>query len=497
MLFNSYIFLFAFLPVTWVAFRVGCKAKDSRLSIHILAVASLVFYSYWNPKFVCLIFASIVFNYLISSQLRPPASSLRITTKRRKLILSFGIIVNLGGILYFKYSNFFIGSIADIAGFQYSHRDIFLPLGISFFTFQQIAYLVDCYKGIVQRQVGFVHYLLFVSFFPQLIAGPIVHHSDVMPQFMSPKHRPLDYENLVWGVSMITLGLFKKVVIADTFSPWVAAAFDSNQILTLLEAWTGTLSYCLQIYFDFSGYCDMAIGIGYLFNISLPTNFNSPYKACSIVDFWRRWHITLSVFLRDYLYIPLGGNRKGKSRRYINILITMLLGGLWHGAGWTFIFWGFLHGIFICINHLWRKLSELLKIRLPKAICWVITFAAVNFAWVFFRSLSYERAVSISKSMLGLNGFVLGTNKLSESAVAFLSKLGIQVYKPDNWTIESPEQINMLVLALLICLILPNSRQWVEKLNYGKYCWAFCMAVAFFVAINFMDRISEFLYFQF
>lgn len=327
----------------------------------LLLVASFVFYSYWNPPFFFLILFSILFNFSWGRLIE------RTSGRRRDLWLYSGVAVNLLLIAYFKYANFMASNIAWLFGKEWVAQDIFLPLGISFFTFQQIAYLIDCSKGLAKEHV-FTQYALFVTFFPQLIAGPIVRYEDIMPQFGRLRTFGMSYRNTAVGIALLTLGLFKKVVIADTLSPWVAAVFDSSEPLTLFEAWGGVLSYTFQIYFDFSGYSDMAVGLGRLFNIELAINFNSPYKALSISDFWRRWHITLSSFLRDYLYIPLGGNRCGKIRRNINIMITMLLGGLWHGASWNFVVWGGLHGVFLVINHTYRKIISSLKITPPPYI---------------------------------------------------------------------------------------------------------------------------------
>lgn len=358
MLFNSYVFLFIFLPVTWILFRLACAKRILDVALALLMVASLVFYSYWNPPFVFLILFSILFNYSWGRLIE------RASGRLRKLWLFSGVGVNLLLIAYFKYANFMMSNIAWMIGVEWTARDIFLPLGISFFTFQQIAYLIDCSKGLAKEH-AFTHYALFVTFFPQLIAGPIVRYEEIMPQFSRLRTFAMNYRNIAMGLALLSLGLFKKVVIADTLSPWVAAAFDTYDPLTFFEAWGGVLSYTFQIYFDFSGYSDMALGLGRIFNIELPINFNSPYKALSISDFWRRWHISLSSFLRDYLYIPLGGNRQGKLHRNINLMATMLLGGLWHGASWNFVVWGGLHGVFLVVNHAYRKTLSTLKFTPP------------------------------------------------------------------------------------------------------------------------------------
>ncbi|OHB76660.1 MAG: hypothetical protein A2Z25_00445 [Planctomycetes bacterium RBG_16_55_9] len=492
MLFNSYIFIIFFLPITWLMFFLAARYRKVDVSAGILVVASLIFYSYWNPKFVLLILFSIAFNYAAGRCLEKAGGS------RAKVYLILGIAVDLGLIGYFKYANFFLENISHLADRPFQPRDIFLPLGISFFTFQQIAYLLDCYKGLTKEN-RLVHYALFVSFFPQLIAGPIVHHGDIIPQFKKEHTYRINYQNIALGLCFFSLGLFKKTVIADSFSSWVAEGFDSDAQLTLLESWGASLSYAFQIYFDFSGYSDMAIGLGYFFNIELPLNFNSPYKATSIIDFWRRWHITLSAFLRDYLYIPLGGNRKGPVRRFVNLLVVMLLGGLWHGASWTFVFWGFLHGFFMCVNHLFRKIFQRINYTLPSAAAWCLTFVSVTFAWVFFRAESFNRALDICKGMLGFNGVVLRSDHLPDSVAAVLHKLNIQTVWVGKWHLDPPEQRNMLIIAFIICLFLPNVREWSDQTmkTRPRLFAAVVVGCALFTAFIFTGRVAEFLYYQF
>jgi len=492
-LFNSYIFITCFLPITWLMFFWAGRYGKKDTCVGILVAASLIFYSYWNPKFVLLILFSITFNYLCGMLLEKAKGA------AAKGCLVLGIAVNLGLIGYFKYSNFFLENLSGLMERPFQARDIFLPLGISFFTFQQIAYLVDCYKGLTKEN-RFLHYALFVAFFPQLIAGPIVHHADVIPQFRKKRTYHIDYENIALGLCFFSLGLFKKTVIADSFSGWVAEGFDSNAALTFLEAWGATLSYSFQIYFDFSGYSDMAIGLGYFFNIKLPTNFNSPYKATSIIDFWRRWHMTLSAFMRDYLYIPLGGNRRGAARRSINFLVVMFLGGLWHGASWTFVFWGLLHGLFMCVNLVFRKVFQRIHYTLPSAAGWCITFLSVAFAWVFFRAESFGRALEICKGMIGLNGVVVKSKHLPEGVAAVLNRLNIQTVWTKQWHLDPPEQRNMLIIAFVICLFLPNVRQWATRAvtsTRPRALAAVFIGCVLFAAFIFTGRVAEFLYFQF
>src|SRR5262249_40838271 len=340
MLFNSYPFILGFLPLTLLLFHGLRGAGLARSSIGLLSLMSLLFYGWWNPIYLLLIVPLMLVNFVLAARIVP-----RDTQRPRgaKPLLVLGIALNLGVLGYFKYANFFVDNLNAVTGLDLVLGKVILPIGISFFTFQKIAFLVDSYRGRVDR-LNFVDYVLFVTFFPQLIAGPIVHHSEVMRQFRDPA--PVSMPTVALGVTIFTIGLAKKVLLADTPAPSACPVFagaPAGARPAVLAAWGSALAYPAQLYFDFSGSSDMAIGGGLLFGIRLPINFASPYKAVSIIDFWHRWHITLSRFLRDYLYVPLGGNRKGRSRRYVNLLITMLLGGFWHGAGWTFVVWGSLH----------------------------------------------------------------------------------------------------------------------------------------------------------
>lgn len=374
MLFNSYEFIFAFLPITFFIYFFLNKKRLGELSKGFLVASSLFFYAWWNIAYLPIILCSMIFNYCFGMELNK--SDVKIS---KKAILIVAIAANLALLGYFKYSDFLIDNLNFAFNLHIHSLNLLLPLAISFFTFQQIAYLVDSYSGGSTKEYNFLNYCLFVTFFPQLIAGPIVHHKEVMPQFGNLKSKVPNYKNIALGIFVFSLGLFKKVLIADTFAVWASNGFDKAEILSLIEAWVTSLSYTFQLYFDFSGYCDMAIGAALLFNIKLPINFNSPYKASDIQDFWRRWHITLSRFLRDYVYIPLGGNRKGRARTYLNLMLTFIIGGIWHGAGWTFIFWGFLHGLALMIHRFWHNLG----FRMNKVLAWFITFNFVNIAWVF------------------------------------------------------------------------------------------------------------------
>ena len=405
MLFNSYEFLLAFLPATLALYFVTARWVGSRAALAILVAASLFFYGWWNPKYLALLGFSMVANFFLGNGIREAEPA------RKKWLLTAGIAGNLALLGWFKYAGFLAESINAAAGLGLPVPSIVLPLAISFFTFQQIAYLADTYYGFVAEK-SFLRYSLFVCFFPQLIAGPIVHHTEMLPQFAEPGRFKPSWDSLAVGSAIFSIGLFKKVVLADTVALWADPVFDAaagGAQPGFLAAWGGALAYTLQLYFDFSGYSDMAVGLARLFNIHLPINFFSPYKARNISDFWRRWHITLSRFLRDYLYIPLGGNRRGRNRRYLNLMVTMLLGGLWHGAGWTFVVWGALHGAYLGIALAWPSIRAGLRLpRLPERlaglVAWGLTFLAVVVGWVFFRAESFDAAGRILAGMTGLAG---------------------------------------------------------------------------------------------
>lgn len=502
MLFNSFEFIFIFLPITLLIFFQIGRQGYYKIATAWLVATSLFFYSWWNPSYVGLLLFSLLFNYFVGSVL-----SQRMTILiNKKLLLILGIAINLALIGYFKYANFFASTVNAVLDTGFNLNTIILPLGISFFTFQQIAYLVDGYQG-ETKEYSFLNYCLFVTFFPQLIAGPIVHHKEVMFQFVNKAIYRFNAEDMAVGITIFLLGLSKKVLLADTIAVYatpVFAAAAEGAHLTFYEAWTGALAYSLQLYFDFSGYSDMAIGAARMFGIKLPLNFNSPYKAVSIIDFWRRWHITLSNFLRDYLYISLGGNRKGQLRRYTNLMITMLLGGLWHGAGWTFVFWGGLHGTYLIINHQWNSFRRLLGHDLRNSRWWsrwpgiLVTFAAVVVSWVFFRAEDMETAIAMLTAMVGANGFSLASSLPIDKKV---------------------------VLLMLLCVwLLPNTQQWLGQHNpaldyqlgaentsgWSKYLWkklqwqptiftSLSVGLLGFMAILKMVSVthSEFLYFNF
>ena len=500
MLFSSYAFLFQFLPATVLAFAAA-RRHSPRSGIMVLAGASLFFYGAWRPVYLLLFIASIGINFGLGLRMEDPLF--------RRAIGTFGVALNLAALCYFKYTNFVFDSLNMLTGAPLPFANIVLPLGISFFTFQQIAYLVDVMRGAkIERDI--VSYTLFVSFFPHLIAGPLVHHAEMIPQF----RRGRSGRSAVLaarGLAIFAAGLFKKVVVADNLAQFVSPVFahlDAGGGVTTPWAWLATLAYSLQIYFDFSGYSDMAIGLALLFGIRLPVNFRSPYQATSIIEFWRRWHITLSRFLRDYLYIPLGGNRLGEQRRYLNLLLTMLLGGLWHGAGWNFLVWGGLHGIYLCINHLWHgwrggKADAPAAGLAVKACCWAITFFAVVVAWVFFRA---RTAAGAWQMLGGLFGFEAGSSAYASSGIVRLMDLPILVGEQRLLLIGGC----VVALALVIAVFMPNVPQLFRYREYRRApeppallrwrpngAWALVTALALAISLFGMWQRLEFLYFQF
>jgi len=473
MLFNSYIFILAFLPVTFFVYFYLNTKRLTEAAKAFLVLASLFFYSYWNINYLPLILGSMLFNYVLGNILSQAGTK---KSFKRHSTLCFGVGINLAAIGYFKYYDFFITNVNGLCGTSFEILNLMLPLAISFFTFQQIAYLIDSYRH-ETKEYDFLNYALFVTFFPQLIAGPIVHHKEVMPQFAQTRNKVKNYDNIARGLFVFSIGLFKKVEVADTFAAWATNGFNAAAELNIYEAWFTSLSYTLQLYFDFSGYTDMAIGIALLFNITLPLNFNSPYKAMSIQDFWRRWHMTLSRFLRDYLYIPLGGSRCASYRIYINILITFTLAGLWHGAGWTFILWGVLHGIALCINRFWQQRG----FKLNKIVAWFITFNFVNITWIFFRAETYSKALDVIYRMFNFS------NILRDD----FSRLLLRCENEDT-----EKLLQYLGFYLLIALFSKNASELKDRF---KANWLTVLATVTFLyySLTQMNNISEFLYFNF
>src|ERR1700733_11767687 len=439
MLFNSYPFIFVFLPAVLFGYfltgRFGAQAP-----VIWLALASLVFYSFSNWPFVALLLASIAFNYLTGLLL----ISRHLREGRRFAVLTAGVAGDLATLVVFKYAGFVVANFNAVFPTSVT-VNILLPVGISFYTFTQIAFLVDAYRGKVAHY-ALPHYALFVTYFPHLIAGPILHHRDMIPQFESVESKRPNPRLILYGLIIFGIGLFKKTVLADGIQPLVALAFN-QAAPSFDQAWIGALAYTFQLYFDFSGYSDMAIGISLMFGIFLPLNFNSPYKAQSIIDFWRRWHMTLSQFLRDYLYIPLGGNRRGAVLRYVNLMITMALGGLWHGAAWTFVIWGVLHGLYLCINHAWNHFAPPLAprfTRIADMAAFVLTFLTVVVAWVLFRADSMASAASILTKMASPSQIVFGRGEMADS-VFIIVYAALAWLAPNTQTILGYDHANRTV----------------------------------------------------
>lgn len=519
MLFNSVEFIFFFLPFTLLVFFAAAKYFGNEAAIGSLVLTSLFFYGWWNPSYLILLVGSMLVNYQFGKQLNK---------SRRKVVLIVGLSLNLALIAYYKYAGFFATNINHLTGSSVDFGDILLPLAISFFTFQQITYLVDSYRGITS-EYKFLHYALFVSFFPQLIAGPIVHHKQMLPQFSSTKQYRVNVNHIKIGLSIFAVGLFKKTVLADGIAVYATPVFqlvDSGQDVDFFTAWGGALAYTFQLYFDFSGYSDMAIGLARMFGIVLPLNFYSPYKATSISEFWRRWHITLSTFLREYIYIALGGNRVGKYKRYLNLFITMLLGGLWHGAGWNFIIWGALHGSYLIFNHGWRSFKEMvpiLRIMDVAFIHWLITFMAVVIGWVFFRATTLDGAISMLTSMAGLNGIELPNAIMSRlgSLATPLQSIGITAGNTGGTVFIMTWAWIAILMIISICLpnvqdifsqtkssseersFITNNTFW-PMVNLSKHMiwqdtrrWALITGLTLALGILTLNQVSEFLYFQF
>lgn len=494
MLFNSYEFIFLFLPIVFIIYFTLNRRKYLFAAKVWLTISSLFFYAWWNIYFLPIICVSILVNYYFGHLLL-----VNQYTDRRKRILTIGICFNVLLLAFFKYIDFFITNLNTVFNVDITLLHIALPLAISFFTFQQIGYLVDAYYGDINEK-SFLNYTLFVSFFPQLIAGPIIHHKKLMPQFADNRKKFLNSKNIAIGIFIFSIGLFKKVILADTLAVWATQGFDQLENLTLIEAWITSLSYTLQLYFDFSGYMDMATGSALLFNIKLPVNFNSPYKAQNIQDVWNRWHMTLGEFLYRYIYFPINRFLLRKVftplhmkkftmlRTNTALMILFLISGIWHGAGWTFVFWGFLHGAATIIHRHWKSSN----FKMNKYFAWFITFNFLNLSLVFFRANNFSDAIKVLKGMIGWNGVMLPER--------------LNTFIPNEWlnyfTIgETPlnddgRAIKYILVGLLIVLVFKNSKQLQEKFKPTWYTALFTI-ILFIYAILHLTQESTFLYFNF
>ncbi|MGN0915693.1 MAG: MBOAT family O-acyltransferase [Succinivibrio sp.] len=497
MLFNTYQYFLIFLPLTAVLYFFFTKSRQFVLSKVFLLSASLFFYCYFKFDYIWILLCSVVFNFaagsVLSSDIRNRKSACISKNSYRKVLLGVFVLVNIAALGFYKYTDFLIQDFNLIFGTSYTKPGIVLPLAISFFTFQQIAYLVDSYKGLT-KEYDFLSYGVFVCFFPQLIAGPIVHHKDLIPQFFKARNLIPNYKNVFLGIVIFTIGLIKKALIADKLAQFATIGFDSAQSLDLATSWFISFCYTFQLYFDFSGYCDMAIGSALLFNIKLPVNFNSPYKALSIQDFWRRWHITLSSFLRDYLYFPLGGSRKGVGRTYVNLFIVFFITGIWHGAGNNFILWGMLHGAAIILHRIIKNAG----VSLPKALAWILTFVFVDVAWVLFRAEDLTQALVFYSKMFDFDSInllmfanlkenlkVLGING-SAFIYCLLSLVIVTVFKNSN------EIVSVLDKGIFI-------KRFKELKWYSKALLSFVISlVLFYIVLAVLGSdYSEFIYFNF
>ncbi len=477
MLFNSYVFMLAFLPLTLlIYFLLGRLPERIQLNKLFLVLASFVFYGYNNPSYVPIIVCSILVNYALSQlMLRAEKKAVRLP------LMLLGLLLNLGVLFYFKYHDFFAENMNAFLGTSWTLYHLALPLGISFFTFQQLSYVIDSYRRTVPRY-NILDYALFVTFFPQLVAGPIVLHSEIVPQFADKKNRHFNFDNFAPGLYAFALGLFKKVIVADTFGIAVEAGFADALSLNTAEAWFVAIGYTLQLYFDFSGYCDVATGVGLMFNIKIPLNFNSPYKSLNIREFWQRWHITLSRFLTNYIYFPLGGNRKGTLRTYVNLMVVFLASGLWHGAGWLFLLWGLMHGVASVLYRIFRRQYD----DLHPALQWILTFGFVIVAWVFFRATSMADALAIIKSMLMMDFGPIRSSITSAFALPGGIRPGYNAIFMMAW----------YVLSLFACLGMKNTYE--KTMAFKPTIWNALMTVVLILYVTLsLSNVSVFLYFNF
>ncbi|MFC4302364.1 MBOAT family O-acyltransferase [Cohnella boryungensis] len=495
MLFNSFEFILLFLPIVTLVYYLLNRKKLTIASKAWLVLSSLFFYSWWNISYLPLILLSILVNYGIGLALgrNYPAT-------KRKAIVTVGILFNLGMLGYYKYTDFLISNANALLRTDIALLNLGLPLAISFYTFQQIAFIVDCYRK-ETRERDLLNYFLFITFFPQLIVGPIVYHKDMMSQFMALRSKLVSYKNQAMGMFVFSIGLFKKVVLADTFATWATEGFDKLESLSFIEAWITSLSYTFQIYFDFSGYMDMAMGAALLFNIKLPINFNSPYKSLNIQQTWHSWHVTLSQFLNRYVFAPLnrflldrvfsplGLKSKVTLRISIGLLVLFLLSGLWHGAGWNFVLFGLLHGVSMIIYRCWK----LTRIRMNKFLAWFINFNLINFSFVLFRASSMEDVVKVLKGMLGLSGIVLPA-KLAE-LLPELTRIQAFTFAEGALN-DATGAVQYILIGFILVLCFKNSNQLLDKFKPAWYTFVFTCILFLYALLN-LTKVNEFVYFNF
>lgn len=509
MLFNSYIFILFFLPVTvsgYFLINKYRKSEGGRIDLWWLFLMSLWFYGYSNPVYLILILSSICVNFFITGRIT--ANRKKETLKSAKIWMLIGIVFNLALIFYFKYYDFFISNMNIVFQKDWVLKNIALPLGISFFTFQQISYVVDCYREKDTIRYRFIEYAAYVTFFPQLVAGPIVMHSELVPQMRDKTKKKIDFDNMSMGLYALALGLGKKVLLADTLSKIVNVGYGDINSLNRISAIVIMVSYTLQIYFDFSGYCDMALGMSRMFNIDLPLNFNSPYKAKTVSEFWERWHMTLTRFFTHYVYIPLGGSRRGKLRTYLNTMIVFLLSGIWHGANWTFVLWGLIHGIFMTVekiikdiwsvgkksdtNILWKRIMA----YSCKLLGGIYVFVFVNLTWVLFRANSIREAGAFLHRLTvkegGWNVNIL--EKIEDLVeIRLLYRLGMGgIFE------QYPSLPCILILGILLFAVwfMRNTQEKIGRGKYGVMRSLITMLLIVWSVISLSD-VSEFLYFNF
>lgn len=489
MIFSSFEFIFIFLPATLAGYFLFGKKSIHSANIFLL-FASFFFYGWWDLRYIPLLMFSILWNYFAGLLIGKFAEK----TISQKVILILAVTLNVVLLGYFKYTDFFIKTANRALHTDWNLKHIVLPLGISFYTFQAISYIVDVYLGKTKKEKNIINLALYISLFPQLIAGPIVDHKSMIPQFADKDRHKFNPTNFSAGITLFALAVFKKIVIADSLSPVVADIFGRISSLTMLEAWCGVICYTFQLYFDFSAYSEMAIGLGKMLNIDFPTNFESPYQATSMIDFWRRWHITLGTWIRNYIYIPLGGNRKGQRRKLINLFVAMTICGFWHGAGFRYIAWGMMHGGFLVVNHWWREFSKEHKLEIPKIFGTILTFICVCSGWAIFRANSLRDGLRLIKRMFNYHKFALPAGGKIENLFSFLHYFEVNFINTANLPFA-----RLLLLSILI-FCLPSAQKIVSERYKASWKWLLISLAALFYSLYTIAgnaNLSEFLYFQF